>query len=570
MESSSPRPTLGRVLDGMVLPQFLSERVRVCKDGQLSRLGTDPPPFVLYIASVTLRADENPALDLAIHLSKALSVPLLAHALYSDRWPHSTARRAAFVIDSVREMQGRLAARGVPFTFQFLRSGARQPLHMTLASRAVAIVTDEPFVQPYLGLVRRLAGCGAPLVTVDTACVLPAQLTAKGDCNRAFRFRAKTDKQRRVRLSASYPPPPELDEHFRRGALAVKALLQRVPTSPMDTAKTTADWISESKVDTSVRPLASTPGGRTAALRRWESFRKAGLARYAKCRNDPLKHHKHGVSRMSAYLNMGVISPFRVGRDVAAALSRGGGAAKFLDEFGVWRELAYAFCFHTPNHLDARTALPGWAYKTLSEHASDARNVLPLDTMARAATGQTLWDLAQLSLVLNGELHNNLRMTWGKEIIRWTRGPDEAYKALCYLNDHFAIDGLAPPSYAGLLWCLGWADGPKQESRCFGRVRSRSAASIARRYDLGKLKTQIMELERTAGYFMVKKRPAMAADSETGYGDPLNESLDSSTPRKDNEKKPPAKRSRIVAWLKSSKSTAANDRGARDAAADWK
>jgi hypothetical protein len=31
---------------------------------------------------------------------------------------------------------------------------------------------------------------------------------------------------------------------------------------------------------------------------------------------------------------------------------------------------------------------------------------------------------------------------------------------LIYLNDRYALDGLSPPSYAGLLWCLGWGDNP--------------------------------------------------------------------------------------------------------------
>jgi hypothetical protein len=71
-----------------------------------------------------------------------------------------------------------------------------------------------------------------------------------------------------------------------------------------------------------------------------------------------------------------------------------------------------------------------------------------------------------------GELHNNARMTWGKTVVEWlsssVAGDDSScisaaqliLRTLCYLNDRYALDGLSPPSYAGLLWCMGWTDKP--------------------------------------------------------------------------------------------------------------
>ena len=35
--------------------------------------------------------------------------------------------------------------------------------------------------------------------------------------------------------------------------------------------------------------------------------------------------------------------------------------------------------------------------------------------------GNTLWDLAQRSLLRRGELHNNVRMTWGKAFLPWAQ-----------------------------------------------------------------------------------------------------------------------------------------------------
>jgi len=54
---------------------------------------------------------------------------------------------------------------------------------------------------------------------------------------------------------------------------------------------------------------------------------------------------RDGVSRLSAYHHFGMISPFKVARD--ALLSRSNGAAKYVDEFFTWREVAHAFCLRS-------------------------------------------------------------------------------------------------------------------------------------------------------------------------------------------------------------------------------
>lgn len=54
-----------------------------------------------------------------------------------------------------------------------------------------------------------------------------------------------------------------------------------------------------------------------------------------------------------------------------------------------------------------------------------------------------------------GELHNNIRMTWGKAILPWSPDPDTAIKRTVYLNHKYALDGCDPCSYSGILWCYG-------------------------------------------------------------------------------------------------------------------
>lgn len=256
------------------------------------------------------------------------------------------------------------------------------------------------------------------------------------------------------------------------------------------------------EVDEEVAPVAHTRGGRGAAARRWRAFLGRRLAAYDRTRNDALR--RDGVSRMSAYQNAGMISPFRLARD--AWHSSGHGATKFLNEQQVcaplqrgaegaggrrcvrpftcrasfsqtWRELAYTLCYFRADDVPSLRALPQWARDTLAAHATDPRPAEhSLAALAAGATEDPMWNAMQTALRVSGELHNNLRMTWGKALLQWAASPEQALARLVYLNDHHALDGLSPPSYGGILWCFGLFDGPK--------VRGRAAATCRRCIDV--------------------------------------------------------------------------------------
>ena len=172
----------------------------------------------------------------------------------------------------------------------------------------------------------------------------------------------------------------------------------------------------------------------------------------------------------------------RIAREAAEVDNPGG--EKFLDELLIWRELAYAFCFYRLDH-DQLTALPEWATATLRDHESDHRPaLLSWETMARARTGDLLWDAAQQSLLKQGELHNNVRMTWGKACLHWTRNAEEALARIIDLNHRYALDGRDPASYGGILWCLGQFDRPfTTELPILGSVRGRPTKEHAKRLD---------------------------------------------------------------------------------------
>ena len=100
----------------------------------------------------------------------------------------------------------------------------------------------------------------------------------------------------------------------------------------------------------------------------------------------------------------------------------------------------------------------------------------------------------QYSLVRNGELHNNLRMGWGKALLEWSESPQEALERLVYLNDKYALDGQAPPSYGGLMWCLGLFDSPKGGDRPItGSLRTRPLSS-QNKYSIQELRRVVESL----------------------------------------------------------------------------
>ncbi len=108
------------------------------------------------------------------------------------------------------------------------------------------------------------------------------------------------------------------------------------------------DLVSAMDCDQTVPRVEGTPGGSIAGYKRWTRWLDCGgVKSYAKRRNDALD--PAGASRMSAYLNLGMVSPFRIAREArAAGQVRGSktGCNKFEKEFLVWRGLAFAWCFH--------------------------------------------------------------------------------------------------------------------------------------------------------------------------------------------------------------------------------
>lgn len=464
------------------MPSHLLERTRIVARGRETShevvhsliSTTARTGYVLYWMRTAVRVDENPALDLARHLALKTDLPLLVYHGLSQRYPFASDRHHTFILEGARDVQRKFSELGISYAFHLERPGMEQDVLRQLADSSAVVVTDDMPTRPSSTFLRALCrNSGAPIVAVDTACLAPMQLVGKAH-TRAFEFRQATQRLYRDRIQKDWP--------IVVGDVRTYDI-RSLPFEPVDLARTSIPkWVAQCEIDHTVGPVVDTEGGSTAGYQRWNRFRESGLGKYAKTRNSPLVD---GVSRMSAYLHYGMVSPLRLARE--AAQQKGEGSEKYLDELLIWRELAYAFCHYRNDH-DHWLAVPDWARRTLESHAKDRRAMLySWEQLARGETDDALWNHAQKSLLMHGELHNNVRMTWGKAILNWTLCPKAAMKYMLDLNHRYALDGRDPSSYGGILWCLGQFDRPfEPELPILGTVRPRPTNEHAQRLNVEK------------------------------------------------------------------------------------
>ena len=456
----------------------LQERALPLTDHDAAR----PGEFVLYWAHHALRAHDNPALDAAADIALQAGLPLLVYQGLGGRHRYNSDRHHRFILEAARDFSEQLGNIGQRLVFSLPEDPVGPGPLGELLARSAAVVSELYPVPPFRSWYRGHAEQhgSLPWLLVDASCILPMPLSDKAP-TRAFQFRNKHGEDIRSRVAAGWPQREEWPPAFPGDP----------GFEPFDLEGDLAEAVAACRIDHSIPAVADTPGGSGAGYERWTDFLEHRLDKYHRLRNDAAL--PEAVSRMSAYLHYGCVSPFRIARE---ASERGGeGAEKFLDELLIWRELSHHFCFRS-DELETLDALPAWARESLVEHEIDPReHTYDWESLARGVTGTRLWDLAQCSLLRRGELHNNLRMTWGKALLTWAQKPSRALKLMIDLNHRYALDGNDPNSYGGLLWCMGQFDRAFPPGPVFGKVRQRSLSRHEARLDV----------DRYAGYV---RRPA--------------------------------------------------------------
>lgn len=513
---------LTEVLRDLELPATLQERLHVtCNECPIvpsvtAPSVTLPASFILYLPTVVLRHQHNPGFAVACHLANLYRLPVLVFPVVVDDMHHpmfpangtdtkeqqpvvATARRLAFTLQALQKACGDWSAAGCRVLVRVHGPGARTPHHLTLARAAAVTVQDEPFVQPHLKFAttveRACAAAQRPCVRADGSTAVPPVCLLKPHANHPGQYLGVPAKAWMWHKKIK----PKLSQHVQgaavRGDLDAPPLIIRVdptthpafspdcplynlyprdwndPASPAPGRRAWTvqelqaiipeEWALEwPGVDCTVRPCPQTHGA--TGWQRWKTFQQKSLRRYASKRNDI--QQPACVSRLSCFLNLGTVSILQIVHELWQETAMD--TAKFEDEIIKWREMSYAHAFASADHHFGVSALPLWAREYLERQQQSSvvlRGGYTLEQLATAQTDDATWNAMQTYLVETGELHNNARMTWGKSIVHWQKGSvdlTQLLRQMAYLNDRFALDGLSPPSYAGLLWCLGWSDKP--------------------------------------------------------------------------------------------------------------
>ena len=435
--------------------------------------------FVLYWLQSTQRLEENWALRFATLEADRLGRPLVVVQELGPEYEHASDRFHRFALEGARETARRAAELGIPYRFHLRRrcdgdSSALPPL----VRRANLVVTD---LFPTAGIAERAAsaaeGAMCRVVAVDSVGVVPAAAFPREEYA-ARTIRPKIAKLRELSLEPVEDRPPR---RTLQASAAASIEGDWLDVGALDDCGIDGE-IARCDVDHGVGAAAAR-GGLSAARARLQAFVANGLRGYSERRRDP--SDEEGSSRLSPWLHHGQLSAAEVARSVTRASSEGDvpadEAESFLNEMLTWRELSLNFCLRSP-HYRALEALPDWARRSMARHAGDERDVVySRDELEAAATHDALWNAGQRELVLTGQMHNVVRMLWGKSVITWSAEYREAHANLIWLNDKYAIDGRDPNSYAGIQWCFGKFDRPFATRPVWGSIRPMSLERAAKK-----------------------------------------------------------------------------------------
>ncbi|MFO7731873.1 MAG: deoxyribodipyrimidine photo-lyase [Spirochaetia bacterium] len=466
-----------------------AERIQPLNDAPLK-----DGSYVLYWMQQSARAHYNHALELAVEQANSLKLPLLVLYVLTENYPEANLRHYRFLLEGLEDTRRRLSERGIRLLV--LRG---EPLTCVpeAARQAALLVCDRGYLRhqrQWRTEVARRAAC--PCLQVESDVVVPVEAAYPKQAYTAGILRPKLH----ALLEGFLIDLPETP--LARPSLGIdldaSSFLCKFVSQDRDLRSLEGDLT----VDQTVWPVDWIEGGTTAALQRLEEFLAGKIDQFHQLRNDPSRNY---LSHLSPYLHFGQLSPLYITLQVQAAGGAGGaygggasqaegagsktpalgeGAAAFLEELIVRRELAMNFAFYNP-HYDNYNCLPNWARTTLAEHEVDRRDYLySLPQLEAAETHDPYWNAAQNEMRLYGKMHGYMRMYWGKKILEWSPTPRKAYERALYLNNKYSLDGRDANGYAGVGWCFGLHDRAWPERPVFGKTRYMNANGLKRKFNI--------------------------------------------------------------------------------------
>jgi deoxyribodipyrimidine photo-lyase len=430
--------------------------------------------YVLYWMQSTQRLEDNWALRLATVEADRIGRPLLIHQGLDPTYLYASARFHTFIMEGARELAERAGRLGYTYRFalRHTRDDDRRVLDR-LARRATIVVTD---LFPTAGIAERSQRfadrVNCRVLAVDSVGVVPSACFYKEE------YAARTIRPKLAKLldhsleAVDDRPPKRALSHSVLASLGVQWL---------DLAS--CDIGAEVARCEIAHEVGAVPiqGGLATARRHLRDFAANGLHAYAQRRRNP--SDTNGSSRLSPFLHHGMISPLEVVQ-AAREGAPGDQSDAFLNEMLTWRELSLNFCLRNPAH-GSLTALPDWVQRSMATHASDTREVTyTLEELEQAATHDPIWNAGQRELLETGQMHNVVRMLWGKSVITWAPTYQQALDWLLHLNNKYGLDGRDPNSFAGIQWCFGKFDRPFASRPVWGTIRPMSLERAYAKYDV--------------------------------------------------------------------------------------
>ncbi len=446
----------------------INERVVALNDKPVN----EKARYVLYWMQMFKRVDNNHALVWAIRKANELKLPLVVYEGLKYYYPWASDRIHTFILEGVEEKRREFASRGIRYLF-YLQKDASSPKNTvaTLARDAALIVTDDfpCFIIPEHN--RRIAERAEIAVhAVDSNGIIPMSKFDKEEYA-AYTIRPKINK-----LLERYLVP-QRDETVEQSSIGIDL---DSDFETIVTSKTIAKLVAECDIDHSVAPSPIYHGGTTNGRSRLKKFVDEVLPDYDKARSKP---DRDGSSRLSSYLHFGFLSSLEIALAVRDSDAPSDAKDAYLEELIVRRELSYNLTRHNANY-DSLDCLSAWTQKTMREHANDERQYLySLEQLEAGETHDELWNAAQREMVRTGEMHNYVRMLWGKNVIAWSPSYEVAFETLVHLNNKYCLDGRNPNSYAGILWCFGKHDRAWFERPVFGLIRYMASHSTGKKFD---------------------------------------------------------------------------------------
>jgi len=157
--------------------------------------------------------------------------------------------------------------------------------------------------------------------------------------------------------------------------------------------------------------------GETGALKKLNQFLKNGLSFYKEGRDYP---SREVVSRLSPYLHFGEISPNKIWHAVVKT-TNDNNSEQFLSELA-WREFSYYLLYHFPD-------LPNKNFQTKFDKFPWVWKSKHLESWQKGQTGYPLIDAGMRQLILEGYMHNRVRMIVASFLVKnllihWKLGQD--------------------------------------------------------------------------------------------------------------------------------------------------